>query len=89
MLIKTQETIFKVFGNRERLNLFLCLSAKKNVTELMGKCSLSQSALSQHLKVLRDAQFVECVRNGREQVYQVKDKEALRIAKSIVKYISQ
>ena len=76
--------MYKVFSNEERVKLIICLSKSKNVTELLSLCHLSQSALSQHLKILRDEGVVHCVRDGKNQVYSVENKEALQIAKQLI-----
>lgn len=88
MLIMKKESevpIYKIFSNKERLNLLVCLSTPKNVTELLGRCHLSQSALSQHLKLLKDASVAECSRDGKKQIYFVPNKKIILIAKSLLK----
>ncbi len=67
--MKTQSAIFQVFGSEERVRLLYCLRHAQSVSELLLKCSLSQSALSQHLQVLRHAQLVRCTRKGKFQIY--------------------
>ncbi len=86
---KKQELLFKVFGNSERVQLLCCLSRTHTVSELLEKCTLSQSALSQHLKVLKDAGLVTCARDGKHQLYTVLDKKTLRLAESLLTYINQ
>ena len=51
--------LLKAMGNEQRL-LILCLLAdgELNVGALQSQIGLSQSALSQHLAILRDADFV-------------------------------
>ena len=51
--------LLKAMGNEQRL-LILCLLAdgELNVGALQSQIGLSQSALSQHLAILRDAEFV-------------------------------
>lgn len=79
------EAVCKAFGNPERARLVACLSREHSVTELLGKCALTQSALSQHLKVLRDAGAVEARREGREIRYRAHAR-ALRLAKLLLSY---
>mgnify|MGYP003426942959 FL=1 len=81
---KLHASIFKVFGNRERVQLLVCLAKTQSVTELLEKCTLSQSALSQHLKVLKEADLVTCARDGKKQMYSIKDEEMLRIAQILL-----
>lgn len=77
---KNKEEIFKIFSNEKRVRLILCLVEPKNVTELLSRCDLSQSALSQHLKILRDARVVSCRREGKHQIYHVHNKKVFSIA---------
>lgn len=41
------------------------------VTELVATVSVSQPAVSQHLKVLREAQLVSVVKQGQRRIYQL------------------
>lgn len=82
---RSETPIYKIFSNKERLNLLVCLSSPKNVTQLLGRCHLSQSALSQHLKLLKDASVAECKRDGKKQIYFVPNKKVILIAKSLLK----
>lgn len=74
-----KNNVYKAFTNYERLRLLKCLSKPKNVTELLSHCSLTQSALSQHLKVLREAEVVKTERKGKEIVYHLKNKTVTKI----------
>lgn len=75
----TKNNIYKAFSNEQRLKLLRCLSQPKNVTELLDHCSLTQSALSQHLKVLREAKVVKTNKNGKEIFYKVDNKKVAQI----------
>ncbi|MCF7843540.1 metalloregulator ArsR/SmtB family transcription factor [Candidatus Gracilibacteria bacterium] len=81
---KTTEDIYKVFSNNNRVKLILCLSKAKSVTELLSLCELSQSALSQHLKILKDNGVAVCKREGKQQIYSVRNKKVLRVAKLLL-----
>ncbi len=78
--------ICKAFCNEDRLNLLNCLSTPRTVTELLGKCRLSQSALSQHLRVLKDAGLLKSKKEGKFIYYQISGKKALDIAKLIINF---
>jgi DNA-binding transcriptional ArsR family regulator len=41
------------------------------VTELAGTVSVSQPAVSQHLKVLREAQLVSVIKQGQQRIYRL------------------
>ena len=76
---------FKVFGNEERVKLLHCLKKKKSVGDLLFSCNLSQSALSQHLKVLKDGNVVTSERDGKFIYYKIKDKRILTIVNLLLK----
>ncbi len=62
--------LLKAMGNEQRL-LILCLlvESERNVGELQAHLALSQSALSQHLALLRDAGFVNTRRVAQTVIY--------------------
>ena len=81
---KNNIDIYKAFSNENRVRLMVCLSTKQNVTDLLSHCNLSQSALSQHLKILKESGFVVCKREGKKQVYGILNKKALKVAKLLL-----
>jgi ArsR family transcriptional regulator len=81
---KIKKDIYKAFSNKNRVKLIICLSKAKSVTELLGLCELSQSALSQHLKILKGEGIVVCNRDGKKQIYSIKNKKVLEIAKKLL-----
>jgi DNA-binding transcriptional ArsR family regulator len=62
--------MLKAMGNEQRL-LILCLLVdhEMNVSDLHAEIDLSQSALSQHLAVLREAGFVNTRREAQTVFY--------------------
>jgi DNA-binding transcriptional ArsR family regulator len=62
--------LLKALANEKRLQL-LCLlvGGEQNVGELNARLDLSQSALSQHLAVLRNDGLVQCRREGQSVLY--------------------
>lgn len=76
--------IYTIVGNAIRVKLILCLSdGEKTVSELIEKCGLSQSAVSQHLQKLRLCGFVEARKEGREQFYTVLNPKLIEICQKI------
>ena len=64
-------------GDPTRRQLFERLrQGSCSVTELMSIVPISQPAVSQHLKVLRDAGLVDVTRAGKQRFYRVR-KESL------------
>lgn len=80
---KNNEQLYKAIGSRERVQLLLCLKEEKTVSDLLLKCHLSQSALSQHLKILKDAGLVKCRRDGKYQYYKVSTKKIINFCTTI------
>lgn len=64
--------LLKAMSNASRL-LILCrlLEGEKSVTDLENLIGLSQSAISQHLAVLRENNLVKAVRNGQSILYSI------------------
>lgn len=73
------EKLYKAIGSQERVQLLICLSEEITVSDLLLKCHLSQSALSQHLKILKEAGLVKCRRDGKYQYYKVTNKKILNL----------
>ena len=71
------ESFLKCVANRNRL-MILCalLDGNKSVGELNQGVPLSQSALSQHLSVLRDAKLVATERDSQTIYYSLADERA-------------
>jgi DNA-binding transcriptional ArsR family regulator len=66
---KTYSRYFKAFGDPTRLRILALLaSGELTVNEITRKIGLSQSTISRHLGVLRDAAVVTDRRDG-QQVY--------------------
>ncbi len=78
----------RAVANPVRIKLILCLSKNpKNVTSLIKVCALSQSAVSQHLAILKNAGIVSADKQGKEIIYRLKDFEAISIGRHLEKYI--
>ena len=73
---KQAESLLKILANSNRL-MILCLLIKQpmNVNQLMEKVGLSQSALSQHLAKLRDANIVTTQPSGTQIIYSIASAE--------------
>lgn len=73
-------------GNERRLEVLYNLYAvESNVGELEKKVRLSQSALSQHLAVLRNENIVKTRRVAQTIYYSIRDDKILRLLELIKK----
>ncbi len=74
-LLQMSET-FKALGDPTRLKILRMVTTKgKNfyVAEIAEKIGISTSAVSQHLKVLKNARIVEAVRDGFHTCYKLRE----------------
>ncbi len=76
----------KAFSNITRLKILSCLmDEKRNVNGLVKNCGLSQSAVSQHLKKLKDLEVIDYENRGRDRFYKLKNNKFGNISKMILK----
>ena len=84
--IENAAKILKAMGNERRLEVLYNLYAvESNVGELEKKVRLSQSALSQHLAVLRNENIVKTRRVAQTIYYSIRDDKIFRLLELIKK----
>ena len=78
------ETLLSLLANRHRL-LVLCdlVEEEKTVGQLLAASPLSQSALSQHLAKLRDAEIVTTRRDGQKIYYCLASDQARKLIEAL------
>ena len=67
--------LFKAMGDPTRIAILQWLAdgrAECSVNEVTAACDVSQSAVSRHLSILRDAGILESTRRGKEVLYRVR-----------------
>lgn len=68
----TEELIFRAIAHPARRNMLAMLAESPlSVKELTSRFKMSQPAVSQHLKELREAELVSSDRDGLEQRYRL------------------
>ncbi len=78
--IEKNARILKAMGNEKRLDILYHLLQKElNVGELEKLVKLSQSALSQHLAVLRSENIVKTRREAQTIYYSIKNPQVLQL----------
>ena len=88
--IETGYKILRAMGNRHRLHILYVLWKKEHsVSELEQNIPLSQSALSQHLAVLRRAGLVKTRRQAQTIYYSIKNPVVLNVLGLLDKYYNQ
>jgi len=76
--------LLKLLANESRLQILCVLaSGERSVGELNAKIDLSQSALSQHLKRLRDDGLVATRRSAQTIYYSLAESKALRLIETL------
>lgn len=76
--------LLRALANERRLMILCQLSgAERSVSELQPLVGLSQSALSQHLAVLREEGVVATRREGQTIWYRITDPAAVRVIETL------
>jgi DNA-binding transcriptional ArsR family regulator len=64
--------LLKAIANAQRLRILcMLIEGELNVSQLNQRLALSQSALSQHLAILREKNLVSCRKNAQTVIYRV------------------
>ncbi len=76
MLSAMDASNFAILGEPTRLRILRELAvAERNVGDLVSRLKLNQPAISKHLKVLRDAGFVECRIDAQKRIYRIDSRQ--------------
>jgi len=66
--------LFKLFGDTTRIRILYCLfTGSRSVSAICQELTMSQSAISHQLKILKTAKLVDARREGREIIYSLAD----------------
>jgi len=60
------ERISKALGDQTRLRIYEMIASQKNLTcsELVTMQGVTPATISHHLKILTDAELIECIKDG-------------------------
>lgn len=76
--------LLRALGNERRLMILCQLTeGERSVGDLLSLVGLSQSALSQHLAVLRDEGIVTTRREGQSIWYRIDDPAAIKVVATL------
>ena len=71
--IKSMETVFEIVAEpNRRAILSLLVSSEQSVGEIERQLRMSQPTVSKHLRVLREAGFVEATVDAQRRLYRLK-----------------
>lgn len=83
-LCEVMEKFGKAIGNATRFRILECLlTGRKTVGELVRALGLSQPAVSQHLKNLKESDLVNSKRRGQEMIYAVNSGHVLEVLRNL------
>lgn len=81
---KQASDMLKAISHEDRLKILCLLNQKEmSVSELLEHSNLSQSAFSQHLKVLRDKELVKTRKESQTVFYSIKDPSVNKILQTL------
>ena len=80
--------LLKALANESRLLILCCLMKRPmTVGEILNRVpKITQSALSQHLSLLKAHGILDFIKSGQNVTYSVADKKVLEIIKILKKY---
>lgn len=80
--------LFKMFGDSTRIKILFLLRAKTlSVNEIADSLSLTQSAISQQLRILKTASLVKYTREGKRCLYSLADEHVTTILAQGIEHI--
>ncbi len=80
--------LFRAFSDTSRVQLLSALAEKElNVGTLAGLVGISESAVSHHLRSLRQMRLVQARRDGKEVYYRVEDEHIIALFQQGVRHI--
>jgi len=82
--------LFKVFGDSTRTKILCCLEVKDlYVNEIAEILSMSVSAVSHQLRVLKNAKLVRGIKEGKEVKYSLDDNHVMMIIECGLSHIRE
>ena len=80
--------LFRAFSDTSRVRIMSALvNGEKNVGALAGIVGISESAVSHHLRGLRQMGLVQAGREGKEVYYRVDDEHIIALFQQGVKHV--
>jgi DNA-binding transcriptional ArsR family regulator len=80
--------LFRSFSDTSRVRILSALiTGEQNVTALARLINISESAISHHLRGLRQMQLVQARRDGKEVYYRVEDEHIIALFQQGVRHV--
>lgn len=81
---------FKAFSDSTRVKILLALFEEElNVSQLVEKIGVSQTAVSHQLRSLKQSHLVRCRREGKNMFYSLADEHVKIIMNSAIEHIEE
>ena len=82
--------LFRIFGDSTRCRILYALAAGElNVSDLAAVLSMTQSAISHQLRILRQSRLVRCRRAGKTMFYSLADEHVGTILKMGMEHVME
>jgi ArsR family transcriptional regulator len=80
--------LFRAFSDTSRVRIMSALvDGEKNVSALAGIVGISESAVSHHMRGLRQMGLVQARREGKEVYYRIDDEHIIALFQQGVKHV--
>ena len=80
--------LFRAFSDTSRVRILSALiGAELNITALAAAVGISESAISHHMRGLRQMQLVQSRRDGKEVYYRIEDEHIIALFQQGVEHI--
>ncbi len=80
--------LFRSFSDTSRVRILFALSQEEmNTSTLAGALEISESAISHHLRGLRQMRIVQSRRDGKEVYYRIDDEHIIALFQQGVKHV--
>lgn len=88
--VSSLSEVFKVFGDATRIKILWTLfEEEKCVYDIAEAISMTQSAVSHQLRVLKQARLIKSRRDGKNTFYSLDDDHVKRIIEQVMIHISE
>jgi len=82
--------LFRAFSDTSRVRILFALTTQKmNVNALAELVGISESAVSHHLRSLRQMRLVQARRDGKEVYYRIEDEHIIALFGQGVSHVQQ
>jgi ArsR family transcriptional regulator len=82
--------LFRAFSDTSRVRIMSALlGGEKNVSALAGLLGLSESAVSHHMRGLRQMRIVAARRDGKEVHYSITDEHIITLFQQGIRHITE